>query len=103
MHRAAARVRSFRSRAWPGRSASAGLGWAAGARRRTALSSSIALLCKISAATRDPDLPEMHAEQIEMDDPVVPPGASAMPGLGCHIGWRSRCKGSLLRLEKAFA
>ena len=56
---------------------------------------------KISAAAPDPDLPEMHSEQIEMDDPVVPPGASAMRTPGRQIGRGSSPKGLPLRLEKA--
>src|SRR2546429_320165 len=52
-------------------------------------------LCKISAAAPDPDLPEMHSEQIEMDDPIVPPGASAMRTPGGQTG-RGFLRGGLL-------
>ena len=56
---------------------------------------------KISAAATDPDLSEMQSEQIEMDDPVVPPGASAMRRPGRRIRRGSPREGLLLRLEKA--
>ena len=55
----------------------------------------------ISAATPDPDLPEMESEQIEIDDAVVPPRASAVPTSGRQIRRRSPREGLLLRLEKA--
>ena len=56
-------------------------------------------LRKISLATPDPDLPEVHSEQVEMDDPVVPPGASAVRMPSGQTG--SPREGLLLRVEKA--
>src|SRR5438552_9733346 len=58
-------------------------------------------LRKILAAAPDPDLPEMHSEQIEMDDPFVPPAVSATRRPGRQIGRRSSRERLLLRLEKA--
>src|SRR5947207_2888104 len=55
---------------------------------------------KISAAAADPYLAEMKSQQIEMDDPVVPPGASAMRTPGGQLARGSSPKVLLLPLEK---
>ena len=66
--------------------------------RRTQHSRALFPSGKISAAAPDPDLSEMQSEHIEMDDPVVPPGASGMRLPGRQIG-RGSPRRSPLRLE----
>jgi hypothetical protein len=59
-------------------------------------------LRKILSAAPDSDLPEMEPQQIEIDDPVVSGGASAMRTAGRQIGRGTPRETLPLRAEKAF-